>query len=245
VSLRIYAETDARVGASLALYNNAMLNDPHLSSESARLIKLGNKFEYWTMLWNLLGLAVLSYDLSLHISVALTGMALVTLVHVFSSIVILSQLTGIDRNREHLALKVIALIYCALTLYLLGASIIGLMAGKHYATTYIGISWLGLTVLAMFAFSWNKSRVGHALRNQVLVHVATMNRVDAFIALAVLSGLLLNAVCHFYWAEPVAALILVGYSCEESIAAWRASVEHGRLAELEGEAAGQDFESLN
>lgn len=207
-----------------------MQNHPHLAAETARLMKLGNKFEYWTMVWNLLGLAVLSWALSLQMSVALMGVALVSLMHVFASIVVLAQLTGLDRNREHLALKVIALGYGALTLYMLGRSIIGLLAGKHYADTYVGILWLGLTYFAMWAFSSNKRRVGLALHNQVLVHVAQMNRVDAYIALAVMSGLLLNAFCDFYWADPVAGLIIVGYSCESAIAAWRASVEYAKLA---------------
>jgi Co/Zn/Cd efflux system component len=222
-----------QIGGGQFRYNIAMQNHPHLAAETARLMKLGNKFEYWTMVWNLLGLAVLSWALSLQMSVALMGVALVSLMHVFASIVVLAQLTGLDRNREHLALKVIALGYGALTLYMLGRSIIGLLAGKHYADTYVGILWLGLTYFAMWAFSSNKRRVGLALHNQVLVHVAQMNRVDAYIALAVMSGLLLNAFCDFYWADPVAGLIIVGYSCESAIDAWKASVEHARLAMME------------
>ncbi len=209
----------------------SMQIQPPMAAETARLIKLGNKFEYWTMVWNLLGLAVLSWALSVHMSVALTGMALVSLIHVFASVVVLSQLSGLDRNREHLALKVIALGYGALTLYLLGRSIIGLLAGKHYADAYIGILWLGFTYFAMWALSSNKRRVGLALQNQVLVHVAWMNRIDAYIALAVMSGLLLSAFCDFYWADPLAGLIIVGYSCESAIAAWRASVEYAKLAD--------------
>lgn len=214
-----------------------MINHPHLARETAQLIKLGNKFEYLTMAWNLILLAVLSWLLSMHMSVALTGLALVSLMHVFASVVVLAQLSGLDRNREHLALKVIALGYGALTLYMLGRSIIGLLAGKHYADSCAGIFWLGLSYFAMWALSWNKRRIGLALQNQVLVHVAKMNLVDAYIALAVMSGLLLSAFCDFYWADPVAGLVIVGYSCESGIAAWRASVEHAKLAESEAKSA--------
>jgi hypothetical protein len=92
-----------------------MLNAPQLNAEHLRLLKLGSKFEYWTMLWNGLGLAVLSFAMSLHPSTALMGMQLVSLIHLFASVVVLSQMTGVDRSREHLALKVIALGYGAAT----------------------------------------------------------------------------------------------------------------------------------
>jgi len=221
-----------------------MLNAPPLDSEHLRLIKLGSKFEYCTIFWNALALAVLSLAISLHPSTALMGMQLLSLVHVFASVVVLAQITGVDRSREHLALKVIALAYGAATFYLLAKAIIALIAGKHFDDNYIGIIWLGLTYFVMWALSWNKRRVGHALQNQVLVHVSEMNRIDAYIALAVVSGMLLSTFCDLYWADPVAALIISGYFCEGGIAAWKASIEHARLGEMEYEQAKQEQKDL-
>ncbi len=196
------------------------------------------------MLWNLLSLAVLSLAVKLHVSAAILAMAVVSFIHLFASVVVLSQITGVDRNREHFALKVIALGYGAATLYLLSRAIVGLLSGRHYEDNYIGILWLGLTYFVMWALSWNKRRVGHALQNQVLMHVSDMNRTDAFIALAAVSGLLLCAFCDFYWADPVAALIVVGYCCEEGIAAWKASIEHARLGQLEYEQSKREQDDL-
>lgn len=210
------------------------------TAEHLRLIKLGNKFEYWTMLWNLLSFAVLSFAITLHPSTVIQAMSVVSFIHLFASVVVLSQITGVDRNREHFALKVIALGYGAATLYFLARAIIGLLAGKHFEDNYVGILWLGMTYFAMWALSWNKRRVGHALQNQVLIHVSDMNRTDAFVALAAVSGLLLCAFCDFYWADPLAALIVVGYCCEEGIAAWKASIEHARLGQLEYEQSKQE-----
>lgn len=211
-----------------------MLNT-HPSVEQTDLIKLGNKFEYWTMLWNFLGLAVLSWAISLHPSVALLGMQILALIRLFASAVILSQITGVDRNREHLALKVIAFAYGAATLYLLSKAIVSLMIGKHYDDNYLGILWLGVSYFVMWALSSKKRRIGHSLQNQLFIHVSDMNRVDAFLAVVVAAGLLLSAICKFFWADPLASLVLVGYMCEEGIAAWKASVEHARLGQLEYE----------
>lgn len=219
-----------------------MSNAPY-TAEQLRLLKLGNKFEYWTLAWNALALVVLSLATSLHPSMALMGMQIISVIHLFASVVVLSQLTGLDRNREHLALRVIAIAYGAATLYILAKAIVGLLAGKHFDQNYLGILWLGLTYFAMWALSWNKRRVGHALQNQVLVHVSDMNRVDAYVALAVVSGLILCTFCDFYWADPLAALIIVGYTCEECIAAWKASIWHARLAQIEFERMKRDMQN--
>lgn len=152
---------------------------------------------------------------------------MVALIHVFASGVVLSQLNGIDRRRDHFFLKVIAVVYGVATLYLLAKAVIGLMISKHYSENYLGILWLGLTYFAMWTLSRKKRMIGHALQNQILIHVSDMNRIDAYIALAAATGLMLSAFCGFFWADPLAALIIVGYMCEEGIAAWRASVEHG------------------
>ncbi len=227
----------------MAAYNEQMLNMP--AAQHLRLIKLGNKFEYWTMLWNLLALGVLSLATYLHPSTVLSAMTLVSFIHLFASIVVLSQLTGIDRNREHFALKVVALGYGAATLYLLARAIIGLLVGKHFDDNYIGIIWLGLTYFVMWSLSWNKRRIGHALQNQVLMHVSDMNRIDAYVALAAVSGLLLTTFCDLYWADPLATLIVVGYCCEGGIAAWKASVEHARLGQLEYEQSKREQDELH
>jgi divalent metal cation (Fe/Co/Zn/Cd) transporter len=123
-------------------------------------------------------------------------------------------------------------------------AIVGLIAGKHFDDNYIGIVWLGLTYFVMWALSWNKRRVGHALQSQVLVHVSDMNRTDAYLALTVVSGLLLSTFCDLYWADPVAALIIAGYFCEEGIAAWKASIEHARLGEIEYERAKSERQEM-
>lgn len=219
-----------------------MLTNANFNAEQSLLFKQGNRLEYWTMVWNLLSLAFISFALELHPSAALLGMQIISLIHLFASAVVLSQIAGVDRNREHLALKVIAFAYGAATLYLLAKAIIGLMIGKRYEENLVGILWLGISYFVMWTLSRKKRRIGHALQNQIFIHISDMNRFDAYLTLVAASGLLLNAFCGFHWADPLAALILVGYNCEQGVAAWKASIEHARLAELEYEQSEQHSE---
>jgi divalent metal cation (Fe/Co/Zn/Cd) transporter len=76
--------------------------------------------------------------------------------------------------------------------------------------------WTALTGLAMFALAAGKRRVGLALGNPVITHEAAVTVVDGLLAVAVLVGLVLNAVLGWWWADPLAALVIVHYAIREA-----------------------------
>jgi predicted lysophospholipase L1 biosynthesis ABC-type transport system permease subunit len=78
------------------------------------------------------------------------------------------------------------------------------------ALRLIGIAWLALTALGMFALVYGKSRTGSALGNRVLQTEARVTAVDGLLALAILVGLVLNAALGWWWADPAAALVIAG-----------------------------------
>jgi divalent metal cation (Fe/Co/Zn/Cd) transporter len=84
-----------------------------------------------------------------------------------------------------------------------------LLSGARPATSPGGIAWLALTCLTMLALAWGKARTGRALGNPVLQTEARVTLVDAYRAGAVLVGLLLNAALGWWWADPLAALVVV------------------------------------
>ena len=78
-----------------------------------------------------------------------------------------------------------------------------------------GITWPALTAAAMFALAAGKSRTGKALGNPVLVTEGRVTLVDGILAVAVLAGLVLNAAAGWWWADPLAALV-VFYALREA-----------------------------
>ena len=51
--------------------------------------------------------------------------------------------------------------------------------------------------------------------------------IDAYLAGAVLIGLILNALFGWWWADPLASLVIVYYGIREGIHAWRGEeVQH-------------------
>ena len=67
----------------------------------------------------------------------------------------------------------------------------------------------------MFALAAGKARTGRALDNPVLRTEGRVSVIDGILAVAVLAGLVLNAVARWWWADPAAGYVLVYYAARE------------------------------
>ena len=79
----------------------------------------------------------------------------------------------------------------------------------------LGIAWLALTCVAMFALAYGKHRTGQSLGNRVLQTEARVTLIDGYLATAVLTGLLLNTLAGWWWADPLAGYVIVYYGLVE------------------------------
>jgi divalent metal cation (Fe/Co/Zn/Cd) transporter len=68
----------------------------------------------------------------------------------------------------------------------------------------------------MFALAVGKRRTGTRLGNPVLVTEGRVTTIDALLACAVLLGLVLNALVGWWWADPLAGLVIVYYAAREA-----------------------------
>lgn len=78
-----------------------------------------------------------------------------------------------------------------------------------------GIIWTAVTAAVMFTLAAGKARTGRALNNPVLQTEGKVTVVDGILAVAVLIGLVLNAVAGWWWADPAAGYVLVYYAARE------------------------------
>jgi divalent metal cation (Fe/Co/Zn/Cd) transporter len=97
---------------------------------------------------------------------------------------------------------------------------------NHAHPSYVGIAWTAVTCLAMLALAYGKTQTGQQLDNPVLRTEARVTIVDAYLAGAVLLGLVLNAALGWWWADPVAGYVIVLYGLKEGRAAWREALAH-------------------
>ena len=93
-------------------------------------------------------------------------------------------------------------------------------SGARPAPSPGGLVWLALTVAVMLALASGKRRTGRQLGNQVLISEAGVTLVDACLAASVLVGVGLNTLLHWWWADPLSSLVIVGYGVREGLQAW-------------------------
>jgi divalent metal cation (Fe/Co/Zn/Cd) transporter len=187
-----------------------------------RLLRRGLWLEYATLGWNVVGAGLVLAAAVAAGSVALAGFGLDSLLEIVASLVVIWQLRGsAEPRRERTALRVLGVAFGALALYILGQSVYTLVTGARPAPSPSGIVWLAATLVAMLALAAGKARTGRALGNPVLQAEARVTLVDAYLAGAVLVGLLLNAALGWWWTDPLAALVLVYYGAREGLHAWR------------------------
>jgi hypothetical protein len=85
----------------------------------AVLLRRGLLLEYVTLGWNIVGTAIVVAAAISARSVALAGFGLDSLIEIFASVVVVWQLKGTDRNRERAALRLIALAFLGVAVYVL------------------------------------------------------------------------------------------------------------------------------
>jgi divalent metal cation (Fe/Co/Zn/Cd) transporter len=191
-----------------------------MTSRSA-LLQRGLYLEYATLGWNVVGVVIVAIAALSARSVALAGFGLDSLIEIFASVVVVWELTDAGKERERRALRLIGLAFFALALYIVAQSAVLLLSGAHPHSSALGIVWLAVTLLAMLLLAAGKRTTGRQLGNPVLQKEGYVTLIDAALAAAVLVGLVLNAALGWWWADPLAGLVIVYYGLKEGWAAYR------------------------
>ncbi len=174
------------------------------------------RLEYLTLGWNVVGIVVLAISAIAARSVALAGFGLDSLIEIGASVVVVWELSGTGQARQARALRLIGLAFGLLGIYLAVQSTVVLAIGYHPRHSPAGIAWTAVTAVVMFALAAGKARTGAALGNPVLRTEGRVTLIDGLLATAVLVGLLLNAGLGWWWADPLAGYVLVGYAAREA-----------------------------
>jgi divalent metal cation (Fe/Co/Zn/Cd) transporter len=189
------------------------------------LLRRGLLLEYATLTWNVVGTVIVVMAPIEARSVALAGFGLDSLIEIFASTIVIWQIMGVNRNRERPALRLIGGAFFLLAVYVLVQAAYTLVSGIHPAPSWPGTLWLMVTVVAMLLLAWGKLVTGRQLGNPVISAEARVTLIDGYLAATVLVGLILNALFGWWWADPLASLVLVYYGVKEGIEARRHAAE--------------------
>jgi divalent metal cation (Fe/Co/Zn/Cd) transporter len=184
----------------------------------ARMLRRrGYALEAGTLAWNVAGVVVLAVVAVRTGSVAVAGFGLDSLIEIGASAVVIWELSGTGAPRQARALRMIGVAFLALAGYLVVQAAVALVAQHHAASSAAGVVWTGVTAAVMFLLAAGKASTGRELGNPVLVTEGRVTVVDGLLAVAVLVGLVLDALLGWWWADPLAALVIVGYAVREAV----------------------------
>jgi divalent metal cation (Fe/Co/Zn/Cd) transporter len=192
------------------------------------LLARGRRLEVVTIGWNVMEVVV-TVGLGLAAgSLALIAFGLDSLVEVFASVVVIWYIGNHHaEGRARHALRLVALAFGTLGLYLFAASIYNLAQGEAANSSPLGIAYLAVTACVMFTLALAKRSLARAAQSEPLAAEAHLTFLDGCLATSILIALVMNAGWGIWWADPAAALLVALFCLREAVANWSNSRSDG------------------
>ena len=185
-------------------------------------VRRGRRLEYFTIGWNALeGLVGVGAGL-LAGSISLVGFGMDSFIEVTSGATLLwrmsvdEDLERRERN-EKLSLRIVGVCFIALATYIAYEAMLDLARKTAPAHSIPGIALACVSLLVMPILSRAKKKVGKALASAAMNAEARQTDFCFYLSAILLLGLMLNAAFGWWWADPVAALMMVPIVLREGL----------------------------
>ena len=207
----------------MAATHAAVILDP---AERALLVRRGLRLEYLTLAWNSLEAVIAIAAGWLAGSIALIGFGLDSLIEMSSGAVLLWRLSSdADPARraraESRALKFVGWSFLLLAAYVAFDAARSLWLREAPDQSTIGIALAAASLVVMPLLARAKRRIAARISSRALHADSRQTSICAFLSAILLVGLLLNAFAGWWWADPVAALLMVPIIAREGWEALR------------------------
>lgn len=157
-------------------------------------------------------------------SIALTGFGINAFVEGFASLVVVWRFSGsrlLSEKAEARAHRIVAIQFFVLAPYVAYEAGSKLWHGDQPETSWIGIALVATSAAGMPLLGRAKRNLAHTLGSGATHGEGTQNILCGYLAVAVLAGLLGNALLGWWWLDPVAALAIAGLAVHEGLVSWR------------------------
>lgn len=191
-------------------------------SDRHAIAQQGKKLEYFTIAWNILEGIVAVVAGAFASSISLVGFGVDSFIEVTSGAALLWRMSvDADEHQrervEQLTLRVVGACFLALAVYVgyeAASSLIDKKAPEH---SLPGIILACASLIVMPLLSRAKRRVSARLKSGAMNADAKQTEFCSYLSAILLGGLLLNAVFGLWWADPVAALVMVPIIGKEGV----------------------------
>jgi len=160
-------------------------------------------------------------------SIALIGFGLDSVVEGIASLIIVWRFTGrrlFSNAAEDRAQRLVAIQFFLLAPYVAFESVRALIGGEHPDVSWLGIGLSVASLISMPVLGIAKERLADQLGSAATKGEGRQNMLCAYLAGALLVGLLGNALLGAWWLDPVVGLLIAGVAVKEGREAWRGEV---------------------
>lgn len=194
------------------------------------LLRRAIRLEWLTVGWNLVEGIIAIVAGTIAGSVALVGFGVDSAVETTSGLVLLWRLSAEARGTldeeavervEHRAERLVGVAFLLLAAYVAFEAIRSLVTGEEPEASPVGIALTAVSIGVMLWLAGQKRRTGEALGSRALVADSKQTYACWYLSVTTLVGLALNAVLGWWWADPVAGLVIVAFLLREAVEALR------------------------
>ena len=218
------AAASIRTDLAHLAYDSAVTTESLLSR--AALLRRGRTLEYATVGYNVLEGVIAIGSGVLAGSIALVGFGIDSGIEVLSGLILLWRLNTRrdEEEREQVearALKLVGWSFLLLAAYVALDAAMSLVRRQAPEESAIGIALAAVSVVVMPLLVRAKRRVAAQLGSRALAADSKQTELCTWLSAILLGGLVLNALAGWWWADPVAALIMVPIIGNEGVEALR------------------------
>jgi divalent metal cation (Fe/Co/Zn/Cd) transporter len=157
-------------------------------------------------------------------SIALVGFGLDSAIDGFASLIIVWCFTGhrmFSASAEQRAQKLVAIQFFLLAPYVAFESARALIGGERPDESWVGIALALSSVVLMPVLGIAKQRLADQLGSAATKGEGRQNMLCAYLAGALLLGLLANVLIGAWWLDPAVGLLIAAVAVKEGREAWR------------------------
>jgi divalent metal cation (Fe/Co/Zn/Cd) transporter len=155
-------------------------------------------------------------------STALVAFGLDSIVEVLSAAAVAWQFSVADHEpRERVAMRLIAVSFFGLAAFVSTDAVRSLIVHEPAEHSLAGIVLAAVSLAVMPVLSWAERRTGRELGSGSAVADSRQTLLCTYLSAVLLVGLVLNSTLGWYWADPLAAVVIAGVAVKEGREAWR------------------------
>ena len=196
---------------------------PH-SAEWLRAARLTKRLSWLSLFWlGVEGTVAIAAGIASG-SIALIAFGADSAIEGMASAVIIWRFSGsrlFSDRAERSAQLLVAIQFFLLAPFIVFEASEALIAGGDIETSHLGIGLTIATLAICQPIGYSKRPLGARLNSRATVGEGTQNLLCGYMALAVLGGLLANALFGLWWLDPIVALLIAGVAVREGRAALR------------------------